>query len=336
MQLVTKAIAETLTDATRALTAASVAGLFAARALVTRKINVGTGLSGGGDLSADRTIALANTAVTAGSYGSAAAAPTFTVDNQGRLTAAGTVAIAAPWGGITGKPTTLAGYGITDGALAARTLTAGTGLTGGGNLTANRSFALADTAVTAGSYGGAAAVPTFTVDNQGRLTAAGTVAIAAPWGGITGKPTTLAGYGITDAALAATNMVAGNGLTGGGTLAGSRTFAMGTPSTLTGETTNGVTTLSHTHAIDMRVADLKDGDALTMASTLGASVNLNTLTGRAIYIQRTNVNATLALNYPVDMAGTLLVIGHGSQITTQTYTQYNNGDTWTRSRYGNT
>jgi hypothetical protein len=52
--------------------------------------------------------------------------------------------------------------------LTTRTLTAGTGLSGGGDLSANRSFAIADTAVTPGSYTRA----TITVDQQGRLTAA--------------------------------------------------------------------------------------------------------------------------------------------------------------------
>jgi hypothetical protein len=60
-----------------------------------------------------------------------------------------------------------------------RTITAGTGLTGGGDLTANRSIALANTAVTPGSYGGGTQVGTFTVDAQGRLTAAANVSINA-------------------------------------------------------------------------------------------------------------------------------------------------------------
>ncbi len=58
-----------------------------------RLVGTGTGLSGGGDLTADRTISLANTAVTAASYGSASQVGTFTVDTQGRLTAAGNVTI---------------------------------------------------------------------------------------------------------------------------------------------------------------------------------------------------------------------------------------------------
>ena len=77
------------------------------------------------------------------------------------------------------------------------TITAGTGLTGGGNLSANRTISLA-TVGTAGTY------TKVTVDAYGRVT--GHASLAAtdipnlPWSKITsGKPTTLAGYGITDA-----------------------------------------------------------------------------------------------------------------------------------------
>jgi hypothetical protein len=72
----------------------------------TRLVSAGTGLTGGGDLSADRTLAVA--------YGTAAG--TAAQGNDSRIT-----------GAVQG----------------ARALTAGTGLTGGGDLTADRSFAVA-------------------------------------------------------------------------------------------------------------------------------------------------------------------------------------------------
>lgn len=175
VELATAAEASALVDAARALTPASVAPLFGARALVATSITAGIGLTGGGTLAETRTIELANTTVVAGNYGGPTAVPSFTVDAQGRLTAAGSATMTPAWGSVTGKPTTLGGYGITDAAASARTITAGTGLTGGGNLTANRTLALAETAVVAGSFGAAASTPTFTVDAQGRLTAAAAV-----------------------------------------------------------------------------------------------------------------------------------------------------------------
>jgi len=54
---------------------------------------------------------------------------------------------------------------------------AGTGITVSGT-TGDVTVNLADTAVTPGSYGSATQIPTFTVDQQGRLTAAGTASIS--------------------------------------------------------------------------------------------------------------------------------------------------------------
>ena len=122
------------------------------------------------------TIDLDNTAVTPNSYGSATAIPTFTVDQQGRLTAAGSAAISTSLAvqGDSGTADSIA--------LASETLdiAGGTGLsTTGGSGTSTITVALDNTAVTPGSYGSTTAIPTFTVDQQGRLTAAGTAAVTA-------------------------------------------------------------------------------------------------------------------------------------------------------------
>ena len=55
---------------------------------------------------------------------------------------------------------------------------AGTGMTGGGQLTGNVTLTLANTAVSAGTYGNATAVGQVTIDAQGRVTSASNVSIA--------------------------------------------------------------------------------------------------------------------------------------------------------------
>jgi hypothetical protein len=98
---------------------------------LSRQVTAGAGLTGGGDLSADRALSLADTAVTAGAYGSSSRVATFTVDQKGRLTAAGEVAVTPAAIGASSSSVMLTGAGI---------------LTGGGDLTTNRVITITDIA----------------------------------------------------------------------------------------------------------------------------------------------------------------------------------------------
>lgn len=110
-------------------------------------------------------------------------------------------------------------------------ISTGTGLTGG-PITTTGTISLANTAVTAGSYGSVSSVGTFTVDAQGRLTAAANATIAIGVAQVSGAvPNTV-------------NVIAGTGLSGGGALTGNVTLSQSanTVQQLVGVQNNGVTT----------------------------------------------------------------------------------------------
>lgn len=89
----------------------SIAGLTAQVALNTaniltlfnRNINTTAPLAGGGNLTADRTLSLNDTAVTPAVYGDTTHVAQVTVDQKGRITAAANVAITYPGGGNTNQ-----------------------------------------------------------------------------------------------------------------------------------------------------------------------------------------------------------------------------------------
>jgi hypothetical protein len=81
------------------------------------------------------------------------------------------------------------------------TLNAGTGLSsGGGNLNISNQI------TAGGPIGSATLVPVITYNAQGQLTTVTTATIAPPFSAITGTPTTVAGYGITNALLTTNNL----------------------------------------------------------------------------------------------------------------------------------
>ena len=303
----------------------------------TLTISGGTGLSSIASATDTLTINLDNTAVTGGSYGSANTVGTFTVDAQGRLTAAGNTSISITSAGVSDfneaaqdavgslvSGGTQSGITVTyddantklnfsvasqsftaaaDGG-SSQTITAGDTFTisGGTGLSSAATsdtitLNLDNTSVTAGSYGSANTVSTFTVDAQGRLTSAGNSAIS-----ITGSQ-------ISDLGTAAVTSVTG---------------------TSNEVTVSGTGTGPWTGAVTIGLPDdVTIGNTLTVTGDLIVNGNTTTLNTATLTVEDKNIvlaNVASPTDTTADGAG-ISVLG----ATTKTFNWVNATAAWTSS-----
>jgi len=246
------------------------------------QVDTGTGLTGG-PITTSGTIRLANTTVTAGTYGSNVVVPQIVIDAQGRITSASNVTIDV---GGTGTVTQV---------------NTGTGLTGG-PVTSTGTISIANTAVTPASYGSANTVATFTVNQQGQLTAAGNAAINIAVANVSGAvPNTV-------------NVLAVGLLTGGGALTGNVTVSLtDVPiANVTGGVANTVSVLAGTGLTGG--GNLSSNVTLTLANT---AVTAGTY-GTASQVSQVTVDAqgriTSASNVAIAIANSA-VSGLGTMST---------------------
>jgi hypothetical protein len=208
---------------------------------------------------------------------------------------------------------------------------AGTGLSGGGvqgDVTVN----LANTAVTAGSYGSATQVPGYTVDAQGRLTAAANTTIAVPSTAVTDF--TEAVQDVVGALVAGTaNEVDVTYNDGAGT------FVVGLPSdvtvgndlVVTGDlTVNGTTTTVNSTTLTVDDKNIELGSVATPSDTTadGGGITLKGATDKTILWENDtdswdfnqHVNVESGLNYRVNDVNVLSATTLGSSVTTSSLT----------------
>jgi hypothetical protein len=211
----------------------------------TTTITAGSGLTGGGDLSANRTIAMPDVG-TATTKGTASRTVTVTTDPQGRTSSLTDQDIQISESQVTNLVGDL-GNKVPN----TRQMLAGSGLTGGGALTADVTISMPNVG-SPGTKGSASSVPVFATDSQGRVSSSTDTPIQITESQVTGLVGDLAGK-----VPNTVSVLAGTGLTGGGALTGDITISMPNVGTAT---TKGSSSRSVTATTDAqgRVSSLTD------------------------------------------------------------------------------
>lgn len=236
----------------------------------------GTGIAvtGQGGETATPTVALTNTGVTANTYGGTTNIPVFTVDAQGRITSAANASVSSSF-------TLAADSGSNETVNGGDTLTiaGGTGLSSVTSSSDTVTINLDNTAVTPSTYGGADKTAVFTVDAQGRLTAASNVTISIPSSALN----TDVALGTQTSGAYVANLIAGTGitLTGLGNEGTTPTITNSGVTQLTG-TANEIEVSGSTGSITIGLPDnVTIGQNLTVTGDLivnGTALTVNTAT----------------------------------------------------------
>ena len=318
--------------------------------------SAGTGLNE----SPTYTFNIANTGVSAASYGIAASVPTIAVNAQGQITSASNTAIAIAASQVTSgtfsnafltnSAVTVNGTSISLGASGTITaanpnaLTIGTGLTGTSYTGAAAvTIALAASGVTPTTYGSASQVPVFAVDTYGRLTSVTNTSIAIASGAVSG----LAASATTDTTNA-TNITSGTlpvarlsgsytGITGVGTLAagtwnGSAIGVAYGGTGLTATPTNGQLAIGNgtgyslaTLTAGTNVSISNTAGGITISATPAAGGTVTSVSGSGGTTGLTLTGGPITVSGTLTLGGTLIVANGGTGATTLTGYVYGNG-----------